>query len=105
MSGLSAKPVDPVDVGAEIAAFSVGAVGTYAFLRDNTTRSRIYSAGTTYAGSQLAFTGFYSGAALGNGAQYAGPYGGGVSGTWRTMGSAGHPSASLLHHTLFLRIS
>jgi hypothetical protein len=94
-----------VDVGEATAALAVGAVGTYAFLRDNTARSRIYYAGSTYAGSQLKHTGFYSGSSTGNTTQYAGNYGAGVSGTWRAMGSAGHPSASLLHHTLFLRIS
>jgi hypothetical protein len=96
---------DGVDVATETAALGAGAVGTYAFLRDNTTRVATYTAGTNYAGSQLAYTGMYSGSSIGVGMQYAGGSGAGVSGTWQAMGSATHPSASLLHHTLFLRVA
>jgi hypothetical protein len=106
MSPLRVKQaIDTLDVAATIASFSAGEIGTTAFLSDNTARVRTYTAGQNYAGSQLAYSGFYSGAGLGNGVQYAGSSGAGVSGTWQALGSATHPSASLLHHTQFLRIA
>jgi hypothetical protein len=106
MNALRVKQaIDAFDVAAAIAAFSAGDVGTTAFLSDNTARVRTYTAGQNYAGSQLAYSGFYSGAGLGNTMQYAGSSGSGVSGTWQALGSATHPSASVLHHTQFLRIA
>jgi hypothetical protein len=87
------------------AGASVGAVGTYAYLRRSGATTADLIEGSTYAGSTLRYNGYYSATALGNTVQYASVNGGTPAGTWRAMGRAEHPSASVMTQTLFLRIS
>ena len=72
------------------AGASAGAVGTYAYL-GGTGGTTAFAAGTTYAGSGLAFAGFArenaSFSAVSQHTISSGGAGGGVSGTWRAMGS------------------
>ena len=86
----------------EIAGFSIGAIGTYAFLARNAVDAAI-STGSTYAGSGLA----YIGANVANTvtAPVDGtPLGGTPSGTWRAMGYCS-ADPSKYASTVFLRIS
>jgi hypothetical protein len=81
------------------AGASVGAVGTYAFLRPN--NSTTYSAGSTLAGSNM----FYNGGLTGNGSMFDGTA---PAGTWRCMGqrSAANVYGPITNAaTLWLRIS
>lgn len=71
---------------------SVGAVGTYAFLRATAGEKE---AGETESGSNLEYSN-----ASGNINDPAGP-----SGTWRCMGSTNNPTGDDTRTTLFLRIS
>jgi hypothetical protein len=81
-----------------IAAASVGAVGTYAFLARSTGG---VTAGTTYSGSEIQYSGVYNGTSLSTGNNVvSGGFNGVVSGTWRAMGSGPTYTA-----TLFLRVS
>jgi hypothetical protein len=85
---------------AATAGASVGAVGTYAFLALRT--SSTFTAGDTYAGSNLVYAGLLSAGIYSDntaGAQST-TY---VTGTWRAMGSANN--ATRVPMTLFLRIS
>lgn len=82
---------------------SLGAVGTYALLVRSTGGSTI-SAGTTYAGSGLRYTGFRVGIGAFYEAFCAGADGGTPSGTWRAMGTSNNNSA-INPANIFLRIS
>lgn len=80
---------------------TAGGVGTYAFL------SRVvafgsFVAGTTYAGSNLKYSGVHSQTGAAPYAADIGIAGATPSGTWRAMGSAADNTAIA---TLFLRIS
>ena len=82
---------------------TVGAVGTYAWLRPNATTQFAYMVGgTDYAGSTLTFSAIQT--SVGSGAltmQNAAP-----SGTWRAIGSAyGGFSGTTYRSGLYLRIS
>jgi hypothetical protein len=88
---------------------TLGAVGTYAYLASATNES--FTAGTTYAGSNLRYSGFQSnnytvtglcpgGFAVTGGP--AAPLGGTPSGTWQAMGTVAAGSASPTA-TLFIR--
>jgi hypothetical protein len=91
--------------GTATAALSVGAVGTYAFLSENTNAT--VNAGNTRAGSNLYYAGVgigttpsTSGEALGAG------WGSQPSGTWRAMGYAAiNGGAGRYNTTVWLRIS
>tara|TARA_R110000772_G_scaffold92916_1_gene189977 strand:+ start:1142 stop:1771 length:630 start_codon:yes stop_codon:yes gene_type:complete len=77
------------------AALSVGAVGTYAFLRQTTTNTP-RSAGSTLSGTSLRYTNVN-----GDGSPpVATP-----SGNWRLMGAIGTGSANETNTSLWLRIS
>lgn len=80
------------------AGASVGAVGTYAYLGRTIATA---SAGTTYAGSDLRYSGIYQQPCNYAIVSISGSY---LSGTWRAMGSivAGTGQGG---NTLFLRIS
>ena len=82
---------------------STGAVGTYALLVRSTSGSSI-SAGTTYAGSDLRYSGFRVGIGAFYEAFSAGATGGTPSGTWRAMGTSNNNSA-INPVNIFLRIS
>jgi hypothetical protein len=84
-------------VGLRTAGLAVGSVGSYAYLRHATNNTAI-TAGTTYAGSDLR----YSGVTGTNGVNTT--TGGTPSGTWRAMGTASNASGQS-SSTLFLRIA
>jgi hypothetical protein len=79
---------------ARTAGAAVGAVGTYAWLRQSAGTGTDIIAGTTYAGSGL---------------RYFGPdsetFGATPSGTWRAMGTVTSTQTLPTRQTLFLRIS
>jgi hypothetical protein len=112
--GVWATPAASAPTTAQVlsatAGANVGEVGTYALLGNSGARAAI-AAGTTYAGSGLAYAGFAkedrSFADATTQILYAGGAGGGVSGTWRAMGSnnAVVDANSPRNATLFLRIS
>ncbi len=80
------------------AAASAGAVGTYAYLAIASS----VTAGSTYAGSSLSWTGQHNGSSLSFGNNVvSGGLGGTQAGTWRAMGY----SQSSNSQCLFLRIS
>ena len=83
--------VDAIDVGALTASLSLGAVGTYAFLRTEPLANT--TAGSTKAGSALRYAG-------GNGDTD----GTAPSGTWRCVGRTGSGGATT-GTTVWLRIS
>lgn len=75
-------------VAANVIAFGIGGVGTYAFLVGT---APSYSPGDTEAGSNL----FYVGAAAaissdGSAGSATAPTSGGISGTWRCQGNTGN---------------
>ena len=88
-------------VGTATAGLSAGAVGSYAWLTNQTASTSI-SAGTTVAGSGWA----YHGGSFRNAVDAAAhsTWGGSPSGTWRAMGSSGAYSGRNAT-TIFLRIS
>ena len=81
------------------AGASVGAVGTYAFLRPN--NSTAYGPGATLAGSNLR----YSGAASNTTVSVTVSDGGTPAGTWRCMGNRAGIGEVAVIATLWLRIS
>ena len=86
----AAALVTTANVLSATAGASAGAVGTYAFL-GGTGGTTAFAAGSTVAGSSLAYAGFArenaSFAAASQHTISSGGAGGGVSGTWRAMGS------------------
>lgn len=92
------------NVLAATAGASVGAVGTYAFLVFPGVTYTNFVAGSTYAGSTLAYSGYISPDST-TGGLFGGGTGATVSGTWRAMGSSTISSNSYRRATLFLRIS
>jgi hypothetical protein len=78
---------------------AAGGVGTYAFC--STIGGSGFTAGTTYAGSGLKFSGVVSTSPSPYPADISNT-GASPSGTWRAMGTA---TGSTAHGTLFLRIS
>ena len=84
------------------AGAATGAVGTYAWLGSSTANSAI-TAGSTYAGSGLRYTGlqYQSGD---SGVRWDTVFGGTPSGTWRAVGTMSG-SVGYLSVTMFLRIS
>lgn len=88
-----------------IAAATLGAVGTYAWLGD--TGSTGYAPGETAAGSSLRYASIRGGSSFANDIPSAGTFGGGTdtpAGTWRCMGK-GNAGAAAFRATLWLRIS
>jgi hypothetical protein len=79
------------------AGASLGAVGTYAFLKP--TNSTAYAENSTLAGSSLAYSGALTDA---GGSQ---TQGGTTAGTWRLMGRRGNSVDSGFSSSLWLRIS
>lgn len=95
----SAQNIQGSSVAQWCATFGAGTVGSYAWLR-STTAGVGFSAGTTYAGSNLDYAGIVAGG--------SGIVGSGVinnpPGTWRAMGSI-IANGSFASCTLFLRIA
>ena len=91
--------------GLPAAVPSLGAVGSYAFLRYSSATTADFSEGSSYAGSSLCYTGGYSATSLGATMQYAGNNGSTPSGTWMAMGNSYHATASVQHFTMFVRIA
>lgn len=91
-------------VAARIAGVSVGAIGTYAFLRNVTAESATYAAGATVAGSKLRYAGLFTND---NFTTTQWQTGGTPSGTWRVMGYMANttPGDDDRGGTLCLRIS
>jgi hypothetical protein len=110
-TGSTESLVSPAKVKASVIAnaptysqpTSLGAVGTYALLVRSTGGSTI-SAGTTYAGSELRYSGFRVGIGSFQEAFSAGNTGGTPSGTWRAMGTSNNNSG-INPANIFLRIS
>ena len=110
-TGSTESLVSPAKVKASVIAnaptysqpTSLGAVGTYALLVRSTGGSTI-SAGTTYAGSGLRYSGFRVGIGSFQEAFAAGNTGGTPSGTWRAMGTSNNNSG-INPANIFLRIS
>jgi len=110
-TGSTESLVSPAKVKASVIAnaptysqpTSLGAVGTYALLVRSTGGSTI-SAGTTYAGSGLRYSGFRVGIGSFQEAFAAGNTGGTPSGTWRAMGTSNNNSG-INPVNIFLRIS
>lgn len=110
-TGTTESLVSPAKVKASVIAnaptysqpTSTGAVGTYALLVRSTGGSTI-SAGTTYAGSGLRYSGFRVGIGSFQEAFSAGNTGGTPSGTWRAMGTSNNNSG-INPANIFLRIS
>jgi len=110
-TGTTESLVSPAKVKASVIAnaptysqpTSLGAVGTYALLVRSTGGSTI-SAGTTYAGSGLRYSGFRVGIGSFQEAFAAGNTGGTPSGTWRAMGTSNNNSG-INPANIFLRIS
>lgn len=87
------------------AGSSVGAVGTYAFLIQTTMNTTIITAGTTYAGSTLRYSGIDAiGASIQATTGTDQTSGATVSGTWLAMGTMGATN-NAGRATLFLRIA
>jgi hypothetical protein len=86
------------------AGASVGAVGTYAFLVDNTNSNSNVAAGSTIAGSSLRYGNVSVDAC---GTVLFTRYSGTPSGTWRIMGYGARPVGNFndKYVSLFLRIS
>lgn len=81
-----------------------GAVGSLAFLAQVGTVSTNIVAGTTYAGSTLAYAGVsFTSATLGDIAGYAEATG--LSGTWKALGSVTYTAAFTQRATLFIRVA
>ena len=89
-----------------MAGASLGAVGTHAFLCQTSLNTTAISAGGTYAGSVLRYSGFF-GSAMTTASTIAGDLSAGSSpaGTWMALGSATYTSANESRATLFLRIA
>ena len=110
-TGSTESLVSPAKVKASVIAnaptysqpTSLGAVGTYALLVRSTGGSTI-SAGTTYAGSGLRYSGFRVGIGSFQESFAAGNTGGTPSGTWRAMGTSNNNSG-INPANIFLRIS
>jgi hypothetical protein len=86
-----------------IAGASVGAVGTYAFLAHQDTNT-YFSAGTTYSGSVLRYSGIGTGNTDGGSRKQG--FSGTPAGTWRAMGTTVDLGNTTFNSaTLFLRIS
>jgi hypothetical protein len=110
-TGSTESLVSPAKVKASVIAnaptysqpTSLGAVGTYALLVRSNSGSSI-SAGTTYAGSGLRYSGFRVGIGSFQEAFAAGNTGGTPSGTWRAMGTSNNNSG-INPANIFLRIS
>ena len=77
--------------------YTIGGVGTYAFLAQTGNTTTIITAGSTYAGSGLAYAGVIEASTV-----FA--LGSSPAGTWRAMGSQTN-STSSRRGTLFIRIS
>ena len=94
-----------IDYGAGNAALLVGAIGTYALLKYNSSSPPTLSAGATAAGSNLR----YAGAVTANYSGSSGPTAGasGVpAGTWRIMGLLAMAGGLQINNaSLYLRIS
>jgi hypothetical protein len=90
---------------AATAGASVGAVGTYAFL--SLASTKISTAGTTYAGSSLEYSGVMIVGSYSYGIAARVGFGVALAGTWRAMGRTDgtNVGAILRGSTLFLRIS
>ena len=86
-----------------VGSTTTGAVGTYAMLVRATTSSTIVE-GTTYAGSDLRFSGFRVGLGAFYEAYGPGGVGGTPSGTWRAMGRTNNNSG-INPVNIFVRIS
>lgn len=91
------------DVLSATSGASLGAVGTYAFLRTNSGSTSGVTAGSTYAGSSLRYYAGVDGGSNTNTYTYS--YGSAPSGTWKAMGTGSDSRYSHWQHTLFLRIS
>ena len=89
----AASAPSTAQVLAATAGASAGAVGSYTLARYYGPK---FSHGATLAGSVLSFAGFYNN-------QWSSS--GGLSGTWRAMGTSNFYNANATRYTLFMRIS
>ncbi len=108
LAGSGDIPIAPTttQVLSAVAGASLGAVGTHAFLCQTSLNTTAISAGGTYAGSVLRYSGFF-GSAMTTASTIAGDLSAGSSpaGTWMALGSATYTSANESRATLFLRIA
>lgn len=90
------------NIGVNTASLLNGDIGSYAFLI-GTSLNGTFTAGTTYSGSGLKYTGI-NGEAAASGFPYSGGASGSVTGTWRAMGTC-LPRVDRYPSTIFLRIA